>query len=115
MFVSHIDECKKIPVQIEGVKDVVKQVLIGPKQGWHDYTMRVFTIKPGGNTPLHSHPWLHVNYVISGNGTLILDGKEYTLSKGSIAYVPREHEHQFRNSGKEDFLFICIVPSAIDK
>lgn len=115
MFVSHINQCKEIPVQMEGVKDVSKQVLVGYEQGWQDYTMRAFTIKKGGNTPLHSHPWLHVNYVISGEGVLTLSGKDYKLTKGSIAFVPGDTGHQFQNPGEKDFTFICIVPAAGDK
>ncbi|MBN2440324.1 MAG: cupin domain-containing protein [Spirochaetales bacterium] len=115
MFVSHINRCKEIPVNMEGVKNVVKKVLVGPQQGWQDHSMRAFTIKKGGNTPLHSHPWLHVNYVISGTGRLTLSGKDYDLTQGSIAYVPGGTEHQFKNSGDEDFTFICIVPAEGDK
>jgi quercetin dioxygenase-like cupin family protein len=115
MFVSHINKCSEIPVQMDGVKSVIKQVLIGPEQGWQDYTMRVFTIKKDGNTPFHSHPWLHVNYVISGEGILTLSGREHHLTQGSIAYVPPDARHQFKNPGEKDFTFICIIPAAYDK
>ena len=115
MFISHINRCNEIPIKMEGVKDVIKQVLIGPEQGWEDYTMRAFTIGSGGNTPLHSHPWLHVNFVISGEGVLTVSGRDHELSPGSIAYVPPDTEHQFKNPGREKFVFICIVPAAGDK
>ena len=119
MFVSHVDSIQATPVAMEGVQGVVKQMLIGAEEGWKDHVMRLFTLKPEGYTPRHSHPWPHINYITRGNGTLFLGGKDYPLSPGSIAYVPGGTEHQFMNTGsdtsREDFAFICIVPEAGDK
>ena len=67
MYIKSIDEIEKKEISGEGIKDVLKQVPVGPEQGWEN-TLRVFTLKPGGHTPKHSHDWEHVNFVISGNG-----------------------------------------------
>jgi len=34
------------------------------------YSYRVFTLEPGGNTPYHSHPYEHMNFVIERSGGL---------------------------------------------
>jgi mannose-6-phosphate isomerase-like protein (cupin superfamily) len=40
----------------------------------------------------------------------MIENKFYKISKGSYAYVPGNHLHQFKNTGSETLKFICIVP-----
>lgn len=116
MYIGHVDEIAGAELNKPGImENVVKQVLVGPEQGWQGWVMRQFKLRPQGYTPRHNHPWPHINYIISGQGTLFLDGQDYTVQAGSIAYVPDNLEHQFRNHGSEDFVFICIVPEEGDK
>jgi len=110
MTVSHCDHITTIPIS----NLVDKQVLIGPEQGWNDYVMRRFTLKKEGKTPHHSHPWQHIIYVLEGIGNLFLDGKDYPLTCGSVAYVPLDKEHQISNTGDGPFSFLCIVPKEGD-
>ena len=86
------------------------RVLLGPANGWADHVMRVFELRPGGYTPRHSHDWPHINYIISGKGSLFLDGKDNALSAGGYALVPPGEKHQFKNTSDEPFVFVCIVP-----
>ncbi len=109
MFVGNISDVEAVEVG-SGAQDSFKRVLIGPEQGWEDYVMRLFTIKKGGHTPLHSHPWPHINYVVSGEGVVVMDGKEFPICEGSYAYVPSNIEHNYRNTSSQDLLVICIVP-----
>lgn len=115
MYIDHMDKIAGQKLNHPEVLNVVKQVLVGPAQGWQGWVMRSFTIAENGYTPRHTHPWPHINYIISGNGTLFLDGEEYPVQAGSVAYVPNDAEHQFRNTGTGDFTFICIVPEEGDK
>jgi quercetin dioxygenase-like cupin family protein len=115
MFVDHERNIKSIKSQSAGSSGVVKQSLVGPEQGWEGWVMRLFTLEKGGFTPRHSHPWPHINYMVSGQGVLFLEGKEYPVEKGSTAYVPGNALHQFTNRGDEDFVFICIVPEEGDR
>lgn len=115
MFFAHEDEIEKKEYDGENVKGVVKKSLIGPAQGWDGHVMRVFTVKEDGFTPRHSHPWPHVNYVISGSGTVYLSGREYEVTAGSTAYVPSNTVHQFMANKGSQLKFICIVPEEGDK
>ncbi|BAI80877.1 conserved hypothetical protein [Deferribacter desulfuricans SSM1] len=111
MFVGHLKDKEEIAMNMKEAEKVFKKVAIGKDEGWDDYVMRVFRIEKGGKTPRHIHDWPHINYVIGGQGILYMDGKEYKVEKGSIAFVPNNIEHQFLNAGEEDFEFICIVPA----
>ncbi|MTV47848.1 cupin domain-containing protein [Heliobacillus mobilis] len=115
MYLSNIKEAQSIVLNGPGILNARKQSLVGPEQGWDGWVMRQFTLGKDGQTPKHSHPWPHINYIISGKGTLFLDGKEQSVESGSVAYIPGGEEHQFRNVGDEEFAFICIVPEEGDK
>jgi quercetin dioxygenase-like cupin family protein len=97
-------------VKMNGVVKTTKANVVGPAQGWNENTLRVFKIGPNGFTPHHQHDWEHVNYVIKGEGTLTLSGETHHLKAGDYAFVPPNMMHQFRNTGDQDFEFICVVP-----
>ncbi|SHK86527.1 cupin domain-containing protein [Desulforamulus aeronauticus] len=115
MFINHVNNIEKITMNAPGVNGATKQTLIGPAQGWEGWVMRQFSLAGGGHTPRHSHPWPHINYVLSGKGVLFLGGQEHTLEPGSVAYVPGDVEHQFMNKEEQELSFICIVPEEGDK
>ncbi len=110
MFVGCIDKIEERLMDSSDAKNVTKRILIGPKEGWDSHVMRLFTIEKDGFTPKHSHPWPHINYVVEGEGILYMDGKEYKMTKDCVSYVPSNVEHQYRNTGNEKFVVICIVP-----
>lgn len=116
MYVSQVEMIPGQEIVSPGLAlNVMKQVLVGPGQGWQGWVMRLFTIAAQGYTPRHAHPWPHINYIVSGRGTLFLGDQDYEVQAGSVAYVPDNIEHQFQNAGADDFIFICIVPEEGDK
>ncbi len=111
MFVSHRNEIEKKKIS----ETITKQVLVGPQQGWKDHVMRMFTLEKGGKAPHLAHPWQHIIYAVEGVGNLLMDGKDYPLTAGSVAYVPDDVVHQVSNAGDGKFVFICIVPERGDQ
>ena len=49
MFVGNVKDMPKIDMTPGGAKGAVKQVAVGPEQGWEDYVMRIITLEAGGN------------------------------------------------------------------
>jgi quercetin dioxygenase-like cupin family protein len=76
-----------------------------------NFVMREFTVKPGGHTPLHRHDFEHEVYVLSGTGRTEGD-VEADLGPGDSVYVKSRDLHCFRNKGREDLRFICVIPSS---
>ena len=74
------------------------------------YNMRMIEIEPNGHSPHHSHPYEHENFVIEGQGELIIEGEHHMLRPGSIAFVPPNVRHQYRNAGDTVLKFLCSVP-----
>ena len=112
MKITRLDELDLIKVSMEGAKDVWKQVPISKNDGSPLFSFRVFTIEPNGHTPYHEHPFEHLNYVISGSGTLVNpDGREQDVKSGDFVLVLPDERHQYRNkSADEPFVIICAVP-----
>ncbi|KAA0000006.1 MAG: cupin domain-containing protein [Thermoplasmata archaeon] len=110
MFVKRYDEVEKEEVNEEGAKNVEIQWLIDEKVA-PNFAMRRFTIKENGYTPLHKHDWEHEVFVLQGEGALVDgDGNEHPLKPGNFALVEPNEVHQFKNKGKEDFVFLCLIP-----
>lgn len=112
MFVGNVDEQEATLVVAPGAQNVLKQVLIGPREGWEGWVLRRFTLRDGGCTPRHRHPWPHVVYVLNGEGTVFLEGREHRIGPGFFAYIHGNAEHQFSSTPGRDVIFLCIVPEA---
>lgn len=109
-MITHEDDVMSVELTGEGIEGVRKQIAVGPRDGWQDGYMRIFTVAKGGHTSMHSHPWWHVNYILEGEGQLYIDGVTHPVRKGSVDYIEAGKLHQFVNTGSGDFRFICIVP-----
>lgn len=112
MKITPINEVEVVRVQTEGAHGAWKQLPLGSSDGTPVYSFRVFTLDPHGNTPYHSHPFEHMNYVIEGEGELIDEaGKSHILKGGDFAFVKPDEKHQYRNTSSEKiFKMICGVP-----
>lgn len=109
-MIGHLDLLQAKELTSPEVKHASIKVLVSPKEGWEGHVLRVLEVGENGYTPKHQHPWYHVNYIIQGDGELMIDGKVEKVSAGSYAYIPGNTIHQFRNVGQGVFKFICIVP-----
>ena len=98
------------PVDMDGVKDISMQVLIGNEEDSPTCIMRRFKVESGGHSPHHSHDYEHVVYVVSGRGTLFASGEEHEISEGNSLIVHPNEIHQFRADKGDELQFLCIIP-----
>ena len=111
MHITALEEVKKTIPDMEEAKGVHKQVPISKQNGTPTFSFRVFTIDTGGHTPLHNHPFEHLNYVIEGNGVVTAEGKEHELKKGDFVMILPGEVHQYRNTSTSGpLVIICAVP-----
>lgn len=110
MIVAHENQLLAVEMNSPEVLNAAMKTLVGPKEGWDGHVMRIIELGEEGYSPKHTHPWPHINYMVEGEGVLFLNGEEKPVKAGSYAFVPAGELHQFRNTGKGKFKFICIVP-----
>lgn len=109
-MVGNIKDLEKHIVNHPSASNAAMKVLVSPTDGWEGHVMRVVEVEENGYTPKHQHDWPHINYFIEGEGELLIDGEWNKVTPGSYAFVPNNTLHQFKNTGKSTFKFICIVP-----
>lgn len=108
-LVCHYDE---IEAQVFGdeAPGVTIRWVIDEKHGAPNYAMRIIEVAPGGHTPHHNHWNEHENFIIEGQGTVMIAGETYPIKQGDVVFVPPDVEHQYANAGNTPLKFICGVP-----
>jgi quercetin dioxygenase-like cupin family protein len=72
--------------------------------------MRLFTVAPDGYTPKHQHAWEHEVYVLEGELEVFSEDGPRTVQAGDAVLVLLGELHQFRNTGKTEARFLCMIP-----
>lgn|SRR5262245_9393126 len=113
MLIRNIDETPLQPVAMPGVEGASMAIMCGRADGAPNFALRQFRVQPAGHTPRHSHDYEHEVFVVSGGGTVLLEGSERTIKGGDVVYVPANQEHQFK-AGPSGLRFLCLVPVTRD-
>ena len=111
MKITRLEKCVTKPVHLEDIVGVSKQVPLGKADGAPNFSLRVFTIEPGGHTPHHTHEAEHLNYIIEGVGEVMDGDTASPVTAGDYILVKPYEKHQYRNTGDQLLRFMCIVPS----
>ena len=109
MVFKRSNEIKSEPVD----KAVSTEVewLIDRRDGAKNFELRKFRIKAGGMIPKHYHQDIeHEQYVLKGEYEIGIDNNIYHVKPGDSLYVPARSVHWYKNDGKEDAEFLCIIP-----
>jgi len=112
MKITSLEKVEKVPMTMEGAGGAWKQIPLARADGVPAYSLRVFTIEPGGHTPYHAHPFEHMNYIVDGEGALVTGaGEERPVRKGDCALVMPDEVHQYKNTAtNRPLVLICVVP-----
>ncbi len=110
MRIRNASEVETLAVE-EGATKVGIQWMLDESVGAPNFAMRRFRIEPGGHTPFHGHPWEHEVYIVSGQGAVVVEGQELPLRPHDAVLVAPDEKHQFRASGDEPLVLLCLVPN----
>jgi quercetin dioxygenase-like cupin family protein len=110
MRITRIADIEAQDMNMEGAEAVNMRVLIGPEDGAPTFVMRLFEVEPGGHTPMHAHEWEHEIFVLDGEGEVVTPESRAPLQPRAAAFVAPHETHQFVNSGREPFRFLCLIP-----
>ncbi len=90
----------------------IRWVIDENHDGAPNYALRVIEVQPGGHTPKHTHPYEHENYVVEGQGRVLLGDQWHDISVGSVVFVPADLLHTYENTGDVPFRFLCGIPTS---
>src|SRR6476620_5767302 len=70
----------------------------GEKQG-APFSAYFVNAKPGQGPPLHTHPYVEVEFTVEGTATMTVGDDTREVNAGSIVVIPANTQHRFVNSG----------------
>jgi quercetin dioxygenase-like cupin family protein len=111
MKIKKFDEIEVRPYPSDKAKNAVGRVAIGKAEGAENYCMRILQVNKAGNTAFHSHDFEHEVFIHQGVGQVFGNGKWHDFKAGDVMFIPSNEEHQFKNTGEEPVLFVCVIPS----
>ena len=77
-----------------------------------EYTVNAVAVND--EIPMHRHEdGSHVLYIVSGQGTVVLDGKAVALKPGLVVHIPRGIQHSIKAEGGR-LTFVDFVQHTVD-
>lgn len=111
MVVKNVDEVEKERIIENGVENTIKQNILSVTDETPNFSMRRFTVGPGGYTFYHSHDYEHEVYILSGCGLLKTKTKVEKIREDMAILIMPNEIHQFVNDGDEPLVLLCIIPN----
>ncbi len=90
------------------------QVLLGPADEIPNFSMRRFTMGPGGGMPRHTNAVEHEQYVLHGRARVGIGDQVHYVGPNDILYIPAGTPH-FYEVVEAPFQFLCVVPNDPDR
>jgi mannose-6-phosphate isomerase-like protein (cupin superfamily) len=104
---------------VVALKDAVTGVLHGgagtfrilideESSGAKNFSLLVNTMKAGVEGSEHKHEEEHCFYILSGRGTMYIDGKPFEVGPEMAVYAPTNVMHKFDAGPDEDLTYVVI-------
>jgi quercetin dioxygenase-like cupin family protein len=90
-----------------GARGITQKILSG-KAFCPGFMAALSRVAPGGEFPAHTHDYVHVFYVLEGQGTFLLAGQEIRGGQGTVVRVPPGMAHAYHNPGPGELLLLVI-------
>lgn len=103
-FVTHIDDVDRV---VEDVVDV--RTTISTNTGADHLAQRVLNFPPGVTATRQNDGRDEVAYVVSGGGSLILDGNTHTLKPDVGVFLRADESYVVDNTGDSDLIMVSVT------
>ena len=85
--------------------------LIGRERGASQaMSLGVAEIPPGAALARHRHAAPEIYYLLSGAGSVEVDGTDYPVAAGAAVFIPGGAPHAFSNTGSSTITFVYVFP-----
>jgi len=102
---------ESFPLEIEGIKGAVKNILIGENERAPHFIMRYFQLAHGGHSRLERHAREHEVIVLKGKGVVQIGEEKFDVTPFDVVFIEGSELHQFSNLHDEPFGFVCVIPN----
>ncbi len=80
-----------------------------------DPTLHVFFYKIQGEDPIHTHDFIEIMYVNSGEIEQFVNDKHFITKKGDLVFMNYNSTHRFKTNGEATYFNICFYPETMEK
>jgi len=103
------DGVEPVEINTEEVHDVLKHVLVGPKDDAPNFIIRYFHVPVGQKTFYDQHPHEHGVVILHGKARVQINDEFHELGPLSSVFISGNDIHQFTNIGETPLGFICVI------
>ena len=81
-----------------------------PSTSTNSLTSGLLTLPPApkGRLALHRHSQAEMYYILAGQGTVTISGKEHHVGPGDALFIPGDAEHGTVNTGQEEMRWLYV-------
>ena len=76
-------------------------------------SIHVFSSRLGRSEPPHTHDFIEIIYILSGQVIQIIDGEEYRVRHGDCLFINYGSTHAFIPDGEFSYFNICFSPETL--
>jgi mannose-6-phosphate isomerase-like protein (cupin superfamily) len=94
---------------------IIRELLAHRNASIRNQSLAEAIVGPGIRTAAHYHPKTEeIYYILSGTGTMHLEGEEKTVGPGDAIAIPPGAVHWIENRASEDLVFLCACSPAYE-
>lgn len=80
-----------------------------------DPTLHVFFYRVKGEEPIHTHDFIEIMYINSGEVEQFVNNKRFIAKKGDLIFMNYNSIHKFRSVEEATYYNICFYPETMEK
>jgi len=105
-YVTHVGEVEEV---IEADNSVSTRTTVDASVGAERLVQRILTFPPGASSHRHNDNRDDIAYVVSGSGSLLLDGVSHELRPDLGIYLRAGETFTVVNTGSEDLVLVSVT------
>ncbi len=74
-------------------------------------TVGLYVLEAGGTDPQEPHREDEIYYVVGGHAILRVEDRDYAVTPGSVAFVPKELAHRFHSVTERLEVLVVFAPA----
>ncbi len=80
-----------------------------------DPNLHVFFCKIKGEDPIHTHDFIEIMYVNSGEIEQFVNDKRFVTKKGDLIFMNYNSVHKFKSVGEATYYNVCFYPETMER
>lgn len=118
MIIKNVKDAQSIlstdEIVAKGTGEVYRQPLIDPEMTEDGVGVLMVSFSPGARLNFHTHSGAQILYIIDGEGILATESEQYTVTPGTVIYIPPGEVHWHGATAKSSFSHLAIQKPGIE-